>query len=127
LKGEYPNWKPDGNPVYPLIVTLEDWQTFGIHVDRLVIDPLKAELSSQGIDPSIVDRHPPSFCAIEAFDMAANVCNIVGLAKVFQKKTQGEYPQWALDTFLTNNFKEELASRPASAFMEQWLKLKAGR
>jgi hypothetical protein len=27
MRGEYPNWKPNGKPVYPLIVTLEDWQT----------------------------------------------------------------------------------------------------
>lgn len=123
LRGEYPNWKPNGQPVYPIIVTLEDWQTFGIHVDRLVIDPLKADLTAQGIDSTIVDRHPPSFCAIDTFEMAANVCNMIGLATVFDQKTQGEYPQWSLETFLMNNFKDELASRPESAFSDQWLKL----
>lgn len=123
LGGEYPNWKPDGKPVYPIVVTLEDWQTFGIHVDRLVVDPLKTDLAAQGIDPAIVDRHPPAFCAIDTFEMAVNVCNIVGLANVFRQKAEGEYPQWALETFLINNFKSELAARPGSAFSDQWLKL----
>lgn len=123
LEGEYPNWKPNGRPVHPIIVTLEDWQTFGIHVVRLVVDPLKDELKALGIDPALVDRCPPSFCAIDTFEMAANVCNIVGINQVFAQKTRGEYPQWALETFLFDNFKDEIATRPDTSFSEQWLKL----
>jgi hypothetical protein len=127
LHGEYPNWQPDGRPVYPIIVTLEDWQTFGIHIQSLVIDPLKTELKSMGIEPEIVDRHPPSFCAIDTFDMAMNVCNIVGIEQVFAQKTQGEYPQWALEVFLMTHFGEELGSRLHDTFAEQWIKLERDR
>jgi hypothetical protein len=48
---------------------------------------------------------------------------MVGVSNVFEQKKQGEYPQWALETFLTNNFKEELASLSGYAFSGQWSKL----
>jgi hypothetical protein len=120
LNGQYPNWKPDGRPVYPLIVTLEDWQTFGIHVDRLVIDPLKSKLQQLGIDPVIVDEHPPSFCAMDTFEIAAGVWDSVSIETLFGAKTKGEHAQWALDTFLVNNFRAEVDSLRGSVFSDQW-------
>jgi hypothetical protein len=123
LAGEYPNWKPDGRPIYPLIVTLEDWQTFGMHVDRLVVAPLKAEMERLGIDPKIVEKHPLSFCAVDTFEQAMAVCNDAGIDAVFRQKTAGEYPQWALETFLLQNFKDELSRVGGSIFEEEWAKL----
>jgi hypothetical protein len=123
LRGAYPNWKPRGTPVYPMIVTLEDWQTFGIHVDRIVIAPLKSELAAAGIDPAIVEKHPPSFCAMETFEMAAGVCDAVGVETVFGAKTKGEEAQWALETFLMNNFRAKIDALPGSVFADQWHRL----
>ena len=108
---------------YPLIVTLEDWQTFGIHVDRTVIEPLKTELAALGIDPKIVDRNPPSFCAVETFEMTAGVCDAVGLEQVFGAKTQGEEARWAFETFLMNNFGAQIDALVGSVFADQWTRL----
>jgi len=123
LQGKYPNWKPRNAPIYPLIVTLEDWQTFGIQVDKVVIAPLKPELTAIGIDPGIVERHPPSFCAAETFEMTAGVCDAVGLERVFGAKTRGEEAHWALETFLMNYFRDEISSLTGSVFADQWQRL----
>ncbi|MDB5691811.1 MAG: hypothetical protein JWO81_874 [Alphaproteobacteria bacterium] len=124
LDGRYPNWVPEDKPIYCLITTLENWHTFGIHVDRLVIQPLKKDLYSLGIDPMLVDKHPLSFCSADTFEMAMVVCGQVGIDAVFSKKTEGEYPQWALETFLTNNFSHELQAHPTSVFEDQWARLR---
>jgi hypothetical protein len=123
LSGAYPNWKSKGKPVYPLIVTLEDWQTIGIQVDRIVIAPLKAELAAAGIDPAIVERHPPSFCSVETFEMLAGVCDAVGLEAVLGPKTSGDEATWALETFLMSNFKNEIDRLSGSVFADQWQRL----
>ncbi|MBL0922950.1 MAG: hypothetical protein IBJ12_00595 [Sphingomonadaceae bacterium] len=120
LCGEYPNWKPDGRPVYPIVVTLEDWQTFGLHVQRLVFDPLAHELAAIGIDPDITKRHPLSFCSIEDFELAMIAADTVGIDKIFSRKNEGEYPQWSLGTFVSQNFSEELGNRKPTAFLEEW-------
>ncbi|MBV9931521.1 MAG: hypothetical protein JO013_11330 [Alphaproteobacteria bacterium] len=124
LGGKYPQWKPDGRPVYPLLVTLEDWQTFGLHVDRLVVQPLREELRSLGIDPALIENHPLSFCALDTFEQAVIVFEQAGIDNVFRRKTQGEYPQWALETFLLDQFSEELAEGRSSLFSGQWAKLR---
>jgi hypothetical protein len=123
LEGKYPNWKPRNCPVYPIIVTLEDWQAVGIHIDRLVFDPLRMELKNRGIDPQIVDLYPLSFCSMNTFEIMMSICAIVGIDQIFKRKTQGQYQQWALDTYIFNNFKEELDSIKGSVFSEQWANL----
>ena len=123
LRGRYPTWKSNGKPIYPLIVTLEDWQTFGVHVASVIIDPLKVELKSIGINPIIVDQHPPTFCSVETFEMVMRVCNEVGLEAVFGPKTKGEELQWALETFLTSTFGAQIRALDGSVLSGQWEQL----
>jgi hypothetical protein len=123
LDGQYPQWKPRDLPVYPMIVTLEDWQTLGIHVERLILAPLRVELDAVGIDSAIVDRHPPSFCAMDAFEIAMRVCEKTGINEVFAKKNTGEYPQWALDTFLYNQYGDIISNFKGSVLDGQWRKI----
>lgn len=120
LNGEYPHWQPDDRPIYLMVVTLEDWQTFGLHVQRLVFDPLKNELAASGINPDIVDKHPLSFSGIEDFELAINAADAFGIDAVFKRKNEGEYPQWSIGTFVNQNFSSELNNRPRGAFLEEW-------
>jgi hypothetical protein len=126
LDGRYPHWKSSGRPIYPIIVTLEEWETFGVKVAEEIIAPLRDELRDLGLDPELVTRHPPSFCSLSTFDGALYVCGRVGIKSVFERKVIGENQQWALDTYLTNEFGDLLSARDRPTFHDDWLRF-AGR
>ena len=120
LSGEYPHWKPDQLPCYLAIVTLEDWQSFGLHIEREVMHPLSAELAALGIDPNLPQLVPMTFCAIADFEAALEVSRMNGIKSLFEKKREGEYPQWALGTYITTKHADTLRDFEPKAFSEEW-------
>lgn len=127
LAGLYPHWKPTGNPVYPIVVTMEDWETFGIKIAEEVINPLKRELAEISVDPDLVERYPPSFCSLQTLDQAIYVCGRRGVEEVFCRKVQGENQQWALDTYLGNAFSKVLAARAKMSLSTEWARIDGQR
>lgn len=120
FNGEYPHWKRNMNPCYLAIVTLEDWQSFGLHIEREVMRPLSGDLEKLGIDPKLPELVPMTFCAIADFEAALEICRIRGISNLFEKKSDGEYQQWSLGTFVTNHYREELRDFRPQAFDEEW-------
>lgn len=120
LAGEYPHWAPDSKPVFVMIVTLEDWQSFGIHIDKHVMEPLRNELKEAGIDPEITISCPLSMCPVHDLEFAAHVFSEATILDVLRQKSEGEYPQWAMATYLGQHYSEHADDFKTVTCTEEW-------
>lgn len=120
LDGQYNHWKPDGKPVYIMLVTLEDWQSFGILVQDHIINPLRNDLEELGLDPDMTRKYPMSFCPVDDLEFAARVFCDVGISQVLHRKSEGEYPQWAMGTYLGQNFSDSSTNFEFKACADEW-------
>ena len=120
LQGKYPHWKPDDRPLYVMIVTLEDWHAIGVHIESLIINPIRQRLIAAGIDPNLLEKFPISFAGIDDFEAALCVAKEVGIDALFKPKSAGEYLQWSVGTYLRQEFPSVLERDPERAFANEW-------
>ena len=58
LEGHIPHWQPDGRPVFPIIVTIEEWHLLGSRAQQRIDDTVRRRLVEVGLDPGMCDRQP---------------------------------------------------------------------
>jgi len=107
LHGQYETWKPAATPVYPLIVTLDNWQRFGLIITDAISEHVMAAFENKGLDKDLLVKHPYTLCTIEEFEQAIQIMAAVGINKFMSKKVIGEQARWELVTFITRFFDTE--------------------
>lgn len=109
LKGEYPLWKNIGQPVYPLIVSMDNWNLFTHMVqgelDKLVIE----ELDRRGVDKALLETNRFTVCSIDEFEVAIQVMRQVGICQFIKGMTVGDKVGWLFSGYLRSEFSTELA------------------
>jgi hypothetical protein len=114
LNGEYESWKPSGAPVYPLIVTLDNWQRFGF-LDA-ISGHVKAAFEERGLQPELCTRHPYTLCSVEEFEQAIQIMTIVDIDKFMSGKIAGEHAHWELATYIHRYFEPEAVEHAKALF-----------
>jgi hypothetical protein len=104
LNGSYQNWKPSGGAVYPVIVTLDNWQRFGLIANNAISREVEAVFDEKGLDKALLTTHPFTVCAIDEFEQAIQVMVEVGINTLMSKKTTGECAQWEMIAVINNFF-----------------------
>jgi hypothetical protein len=77
LKGKT-NWQPDGKPVFPFIVTLEDWYLIAPHVVEMLQSQVHEELGKLGL-AELLDRAPFIVTSISEFESAGQAIAQIGI------------------------------------------------
>ena len=124
LNSQYESWKPSGTPVYPLIVTLDNWQRFGF-LDA-ISEQVKTVFDERGLDTNLLAEHPYTLCAVEEFEQAIQIMAAVGINKFMSGKIAGEQAQWELVTFINRFFEAEAVEHAKSLFGMEFAVGKAG-
>lgn len=106
--GLYPHWKPENGPVYPIIVTLEEWYAFGDHIIGAIDDRVRRGIEDVGLDFSLLETSPYSICGIDDLEHAIQVMAQVGIGRFMEQKNVGEHRMWAYDSVLREHFREEM-------------------
>ena len=110
INGRYAHWRArQGKPLYPVIVTLEEWFAFGDKIFSSIDEIVRRQLAELQIDPAIVDGYPYPICSTEDFELAAQIMQNIGIHSVMEKKTTGEHVFWSLYSFLGTVFEDELS------------------
>tara|TARA_R110002073_G_scaffold224634_1_gene384866 strand:+ start:114 stop:1649 length:1536 start_codon:yes stop_codon:yes gene_type:complete len=103
LSGDYEHVQPkQGEMVYPLFVTIEDW--FLVQIGRgtrlrLVIDEY---LTEREIDSGIVDRYPFEIMDIKTFEMLLSAIDKVGVGRVLGDRQSSPHKNDFLSAYLQN-------------------------
>ncbi len=91
-------------PIYPLIVTLEDWYIFGTKIATEVERHARNKLSDLGIDPKIVDISPFNVCSVSDFETISQILITSDINSIIQKSVSEECKGWTLLSVATKYF-----------------------
>jgi hypothetical protein len=108
INGLYPNWTPSKRTVYPIIVTMDDWNLFS-HVTQAAINEMAgSEMEKRGIDPALLKSHPYKVCHIREFERAIQVMVKVGIDPVMKGIHATERLGWQMGGYLNTDFPTEM-------------------
>ena len=116
-------WVDDGAPVYPLIITLEDWHLFSTHLtDRLRASVIEG-LAAKQIEPQIIEEMPYSIASASEFETLLQVVAVKSIRDVFTLKTDETHRNWGWVGFLPTKFAEEADRAKVQLFEDEVQKL----
>jgi hypothetical protein len=124
LAGRYPHWQPGTQPVFPLLVTLDEWNAFGHHIAAIVDPLIAAGFAQRGLDPALLIAHPYQICSVESFETIAQIMAIESIAGFMHAKLAGEHQWWPMQSFVANHRQVEFALC-GPLFPEVWRTLEA--
>lgn len=110
LAGRYPNWKPNGKPVHPLIVTLDNWNLFSHDAQGVLGGLVEEEFLRRKLDLKLIQEHQYVVCCANELETAIQVMHAAGIQPVMQELTTGQKVGWLLSSHLRADFPTELAS-----------------
>jgi hypothetical protein len=119
LKGKT-EWVPDGLPVFPLVLTLEDWLIFSPQVDKALNEEVRALMAKVGVPPRFLVDMPYTIASVHEFEIAGQIVAQVGVCEVMRGKTEGERRRWSLLPFLYSEFSEEMRHVNWRLFDGEW-------
>ncbi|WP_420992379.1 hypothetical protein ACKI2N_030245 [Cupriavidus sp. 30B13] len=115
----YSSWKPSGLPIYPLIVTLEDWYLFSPTVHSKLREQVEQRLKQAGLSESLVFTMPYSVTSIDEFERVGKIIARTDIDKLFSLKTQEKYQSWHFSGFTSEFFTSEHGSYK-HLFRNEW-------
>ncbi|MFY9287908.1 MAG: hypothetical protein WAO98_05345 [Alphaproteobacteria bacterium] len=118
LLGNYPEWKPTSDPVFPLVVTLENWHIFGDVMLEPIDNELRRLLKENNIDAAILDTSPYSICSIEEWELINQIIAKVGIKEVMSAKTEAGLSKWHMKGVMLTKFEEHFSSCTRDLFPE---------
>lgn len=119
LSGAYAHWRPDGRPVYPLVVTLDEWLPSGRSLIHRLEDKVREGLQQRDIPLKLLEEHPFTLCSLYEFEAAARAFAFASVEAVMGQKTAGEHHGWAMLPFLQSHFTRAVTEKRA-LFEEEW-------
>ncbi|MBC7768939.1 MAG: hypothetical protein H7124_09135 [Phycisphaerales bacterium] len=119
LDGKYPEWKPNALPIYPIVVTLEEWFPLGPIVHGTLKNRVVELMEEAKLDIGMLKTMPYSLASSDDFEMAIHVMSKRGIDTVMAERCSEEKREWLLAGVLTNSFADEL-SDAEMFFPEIW-------
>ena len=116
-------WKPDGLPIYPLILTLEDWFIFSPSVVDILNKHVRRLLHERGVSEQVLTDMPFTIASAHEFEAASQVIAQVGVDALMSKKTSLEQRSWALLQFMRGHFADEMKRVNWTIFEADWDRL----
>jgi hypothetical protein len=116
-------WVPDGLPIYPLVLTLEDWFIFSPRVDEMLNRHVCRLLAKASIPEQVLGEMPYTIASANEFEIASQIIAQVGITSLISKKMATGQRGWSLLPFITDNFREEMRRVNWRLFADDWARL----
>lgn len=126
LNGAYPRWRNRELPIYPIIVTLEEWYLYGMYGDKLlpVIDrKAREKLAALNIGLSLLDQHPYSILSINDLELAIQFIERRSINVIMNERCRGTCKDWMFYGFLQEKFREDFQHLNTVLFPEEWARI----
>lgn len=120
MKVRYPHWTSAGTPIFPVIVTLEEWYAFGDWILPALDGILERKMEAARVDSVFAKTYPYTICSVEDFESAIQVIRQTGIHVVMNQKLAGEHRLWLMDAFLRTKFPNEYAKIRRILFPQDW-------
>ena len=116
-------WVPDDLPVYPIILTLEDWYILSPRVSEKLNTHLRRLMAERGVPQEMLTDMPFTVASTHDFETASQVIAQVGIDAVMAMKTAVERWNWSLSPFLNQNFGEQMKTVNWQIFGQEFREL----
>jgi hypothetical protein len=116
-------WKPNRLPIYPMVLTLEDWFIFSPRVDEMLKRHVRRLLLESNQSEQILDEMPYTIASAYEFELTIQIIAQLDIFSVMSKKTAIDQRIWSLLPFVTNDFKEQMKNVKRFLFVDDWAKL----
>ena len=114
------SWKPNGHPIFPLVITFEDWFFLGPLLHQLLEESVRSQLLEEGLDAQLMETMPYAVMSCREFELCLGAIKKGGISKFFQGKYTGEYLQWMWPEYLRHEFKGTKSINFQKAFEADW-------
>lgn len=101
------NWVPNGLPIYPFVVTYEDWYLLTPHVFNQLNAYVQRRLESVGISATLLETMPYFVTSIGEFEMAGQCIEHFGIKRFCTAGSTSEYRHFQLSALASSAFPEE--------------------
>lgn len=102
-------WSPRGLPVFPVILTLEDWFLLSPRYTARLRNRVEGLLVESGLDVAVLRDMPYTVASAVEFEFAIQVMTARSIAEVLHAKTEPPQRDWLLLPFLQGAFGKEMA------------------
>lgn len=116
-------WQLDGLPIYPMILTLEDWFIFSPRITEILKNHVVRLLGEHGIPDQVLSDMPYTIASVHEFEVAVQIVSQVGIHRLMGEKTSVEERNWSLLPLIRDRFSEEMKRVNWAIFEKDWKEL----
>jgi hypothetical protein len=116
-------WQPDGRPIYPMILTLEDWFIFSPRITETLKNYVVRRLVEHGMSEQVATDMPYTVASAHEFEVAIQIVAQVGIHRLMNEKTSSEERRWSLLPFIRERFADEVKRVNWTIFEKDWNQL----
>ncbi|WP_147464784.1 hypothetical protein [Pseudomonas syringae group genomosp. 3] len=102
------DWQPNGRSLFPVVVTLVNWNLFGPKVYERLEHSVLSLLEKAKISPQVVELYPYTVMSVEEYETALQVILQVGVKEFFSRRANENQKGWMVMPFIQTNFPVEL-------------------
>ncbi|WAC27874.1 hypothetical protein [Ancylobacter sp. SL191] len=116
------HWIPDGKPIFPLIITLENWWIILPDTIAALKTRILARLTEAQINPKILDDLPCTIMSIAEFEISSQVMKQTGLLEYFRNKVS-KYIDYDITGFQNHCFPDQVRAVDKRIFADDFSEL----
>lgn len=114
------HWPRNDRPIFPLVVTLEDWYLLGTSAD-LLAEGVRTKMAEKNLDLTWLDTMPYTVASCEDFEDVSPTIAEVGIHAFFSLKHSGDQQRWMIQHFAKEHFNEVYRRTVhRDLFREEW-------
>ena len=114
------NWTPNEKPIYPLIITLENWYLLAPNIIDMLSTRVRHLLVQSEISLDVLEKMPYQITSIDEFEVASRVISTIGIQSFFSRKINHIYESYMLLSFTFSCFNNELINSRHTLFKSEW-------
>jgi hypothetical protein len=118
IEGRYEHWKQTARPIYPIIVTLEEWYIFGHKLDAEIDSRLRSAFRANALDETLLVRYPLTICSVSDLERLMGLVAIKDAKTVMDATVDPKRKLWLLHGALRDAFPEDFAKTRVNLFPE---------
>lgn len=115
------NWKNNRLPIYPVVITMENWYLFGKPIQDQLRATVRCKLQENNLpEETTVEAMPYSVCSADEYEKIVGVIASVGINEFFGKITDKTYWGWMIQDIVRDAFPDVEFMDTHNLFADEW-------
>lgn len=114
------NLQHDGLPIFPVVLTLENWLIFGPRVHEMLERHVRRLLNEAGMASQVLEDMPYTVMSASDLEIGGQIIAQVGIAPLMSNKTREETRQHVFLPYIANAYPREMQQVQWMLFRAEW-------